>query len=196
MPMSVAAIVLAAGESRRLGQPKQLLLLHGETLIARALRLVSEAGAAPVIAVLGAQHEVISNSIGASDVTLVVNDDWKLGISTSINAGICAVAEHAPESRGALVLGCDQPRLDLNHVRKLIHSFEAQKGDAIVASVYSGIQGIPAIFPRVAFSGLLALRGDRGARTLIANAPCTVVAVPFDGGEIDIDLPQDLAKIG
>ena len=196
MPMSVAAIVLAAGESRRLGQPKQLLLLHGETLIARALRLVSEAGAAPVIAVLGAQHDLISSSIGASEVTVVINDDWQLGISTSINAGIRTLAEHSPESQGALILGCDQPRLDVNHVRQLIRSFDAQRGDAIVASIYSGIQGIPAIFPRVAFSGLLALRGDRGARTLIATAPCAVVTVPFDGGEIDIDLPEDLAQIG
>jgi molybdenum cofactor cytidylyltransferase len=195
MPMPVAAIVLAAGESRRLGQPKQLLLLHGETLIARAVRLASEACADPVIAVLGSQHDLISNSIGASGATVVINHDWQLGISTSIHAGIQTLAEHAPESQGALVLGCDQPRLGVNHVRQLIHSFDAQSGNVIVASVYCGIQGIPAIFPRAAFSGLLALRGDRGARTLIANAPCAVVQVPFDGGEIDIDLPDHITQI-
>jgi molybdenum cofactor cytidylyltransferase len=70
-----------------------------------------------------------------------------------------------------------------------------QQDDAIVASAYGDVQGIPAIFPRIAFPGLLNLRGDTGARALIANAPCAVVSVPFEGGEIDIDLPQDLEQI-
>ncbi len=194
--MPVAAIVLAAGGSRRLGQPKQLLLLNGETLIARALRVVNEAGAAPVLAVLGAQHDHISSAIGASGAVVVTNEDWQQGISTSINAGIEALAEYDPASQGVLLLGCDQPRLKVNHLRELIRVFHAQNGEAIAASAYAGIQGVPAIFPRIAFSGLLALRGDKGARTLIVSPPCAVVAVPFEGGEIDIDSPQDLAQIG
>ena len=194
--MPVAAIVLAAGGSRRLGQPKQLLLLNGQTLIARALRVASEAGAAPVLAVLGAQHELISGSIGASGAVVVINEDWQQGISTSINAGIEALAEYDPASQGVLLLGCDQPRLKVNHLRELIRVFHAQNGEAIAASAYAGIQGVPAIFPRIAFSGLLALRGDKGARALIVSPPCAVVAVPFEGGEIDIDSPQDLAQIG
>jgi molybdenum cofactor cytidylyltransferase len=196
MPMPVAAIVLAAGGSRRLGQPKQLLLLNGETLVARALRVACEAGAAPVLTVLGAQHDHISNSIGASGAVVVINEDWQQGVSTSISAGIRAVAEYDPAPQGVLLLGCDQPRLDVNHLRELIRVFHAQNSEAIVSSSYAGIQGIPAIFPRVAFSGLLALRGDKGARALIASPPCAMVAVPFEGGEIDIDLPQDLAQIG
>jgi molybdenum cofactor cytidylyltransferase len=196
MPMPVAAIVLAAGGSRRLGQPKQLLLLNGETLIARALRVTGEAGAAPVLTVLGAQNDLISSSIGASGAVVVLNEHWQQGISTSINAGIRALAEYDPASQGVLLLGCDQPRLDVHHLGELIRVFHAQNGEAIAASTYGGIQGVPAIFPRIAFSGLLGLRGDRGARALIASPPCAVVTVPFEGGEIDIDLPQDLAQIG
>jgi molybdenum cofactor cytidylyltransferase len=195
MAMSVAAIVLAAGESRRLGQPKQLLLLNGETLIVRALRLVSEAGAAPVLAVLGARGDVIRDSIDGRSAIVVANEDWEQGISTSIHVGIRALAEYAPGSRGVLLLGCDQPRLDAHHLRELIQTFDAQGGEAIAASAYAGIQGIPAVFPHTAFPELLALRGDKGARALIVNATCAVIPVPFEGGEIDIDLPQDLAKL-
>ena len=194
--MSLSALVLAAGGSRRLGQPKQLLVFNGETLMARALRLASEAGMAPVFAVLGAQHELISSSVDLSDAVVVINKDWLQGISTSIVTGLRAVAEQAPESKGVLLLGCDQPRLSLNHLRELARAFSEHNGEAIVASEYKGTRGIPAIFPQSAFSGLLMLRGDRGARALIESAPCPVVSVCFEGGELDIDSPQDLEQLG
>jgi CTP:molybdopterin cytidylyltransferase MocA len=195
LPMSVAAIVLAAGGSRRLGQPKQLLLLEGESLIARTLRLVREAGATPVLAVLGAHADTIEDSIGAGETIVVVNENWQQGIAASINAGMQALVKHDPKTQGVLLLGCDQPRLSADHLSKLTRTFDLRKDDAIVASTYAGVQGIPAIFPRIAYPGLLALRGDTGARTLIAKPPCAVVTIPFEGGEIDIDLPQDLAQI-
>jgi CTP:molybdopterin cytidylyltransferase MocA len=195
MAMTVAAIVLAAGGSQRLGQPKQLLVHKSETLIARALRLAAEAGASPVFAVLGAESDIIRRAIGKSEAIVVENADWQRGIATSIHEGIRALEDHSPGAHGVLLLGCDQPRLEANHLRALIGAFDAQ-GEVIAASAYADIQGIPAVFPRTAFAGLLALRGDRGARALIVDAPCAVVAVPFEGGEIDIDLPQDLAQIG
>jgi molybdenum cofactor cytidylyltransferase len=194
--MSVAAIILAAGGSRRLGRPKQLLMHCGETLIARAVRIVDEAGATPVLAVLGAERDAIQSAIGVSNAIVVANADWQQGMSTSISAGMRALAVCSPDSRGVLLLGCDQPRLNVDHLRELISAFDAQNGEAIAVSTYAGVQGTPGVFPRAAFSGLLALRGDKGARSLIANAPCSVVAVPFEGGEIDIDLPRDLAQIG
>jgi len=194
--MSVTAIILAAGGSRRLGRPKQLLVRDGETLVARAIRIVIEAGAAPVLVVLGAEHDAIQNAIGAGGPVIVANEDWQQGMSTSISAGMRALAQHSPESQGVLLLGCDQPRLNVDHLRELIRAFDAQSGEVIAASAYAGTQGAPAIFPRAAFPKLLDLRGDKGARALIADAPCSVVAVPFEGGEIDIDSPQDLAQIG
>jgi CTP:molybdopterin cytidylyltransferase MocA len=194
--MSLSAILLAAGGSRRLGQPKQLLLLNGETLIARALRLASEAGAAPVFVVLGAYHEIIASSLGANSAIVVVNENWQQGISTSIAAGLRTAAEQARESRGVLLLGCDQPRLSANHLCDLVRAFDERDGEVIVASTYAGARGIPAIFPRAAFPGLLALRADRGARALIENAPCPVVSVQFEGGDLDIDSPQDLEQLG
>ena len=100
--MPVAAIVLAAGASRRLGLPKQLLMHGGETMIERVIRLANEGGATPVIAVLGAYHELIGKAVRLSNSTSVINSAWAQGISTSIQAGLAALEESAPETTGAL----------------------------------------------------------------------------------------------
>jgi len=195
MQMPVAAIILAAGASRRLGQPKQLLMLGGENLIERAIRLANEAGATPVIAVLGAHHELIRAALPLNLALPVINSTWEQGIATSIHAGLAALEDSAPQTPGALILGCDQPRLTAAHLRALLETFGAQAAPVLVASAYAGVLGIPAVFPREVFGELRALRGDRGARALLMQPPCPLVALPFPGGEIDIDLPADLAQL-
>jgi molybdenum cofactor cytidylyltransferase len=189
---SVPAIILAAGASLRLGQPKQLVLRNGETLLERAIHFALESGAAPVIVVLGAHHEQISTSINFKDATAIVNPHWEQGIATSIHAGLKAVERLAPASSGALILPCDQLRLSPDHLRALRSAFAMQPEPSIAASSYAGTLGIPAVFPRAAFPQLLALQGDKGARALLLNPPCPVIKVPFAGGEIDIDEPADL----
>ena len=143
MNASVAAIVLAAGASRRLGQPKQLLMLGGETLLERAVRLVSEAGAAPVFVVLGAYHERIHEATPIGDAKIVINDRWKQGIATSIHAALGGLDAAAPDAKGALILSCDQPLLTAAHLRALIEIFAAQAEPSLVASAYAGVVGIP-----------------------------------------------------
>ena len=193
--MTVAAIVLAAGASRRLGQPKQLLMHGGETMIERAIRLANEAGAAPVITVLGAFHELIREAVQLSNFTPVINNAWNQGISTSIQAGLAALLDGDPQTPGALILACDQPRLSAEHLRAMLEAFCAEAAPAIVASSYQGVLGIPAVFPREVFAELCALRGDKGARSLLMQPPCPLVALPFSGGEIDIDLPADMTHL-
>jgi CTP:molybdopterin cytidylyltransferase MocA len=195
MSASIPAMVLAAGASRRLGQPKQLLVHQGEFLIERAIRLANEAGASPVIAVLGAQFEIICASIAPNNAILSVNDRWEQGIAGSIHAGLKTLDVVAKSARGVLILSCDQPRLTAAHLRALIETFMAQNQPAIVASAYAGIHGVPAVFPRSVFPGLLALKGDKGARALLVKPPCPVIALVFEGGEVDIDQPGDLAQL-
>lgn len=195
MPMPVAAIILAAGASRRLGQPKQLLEYKGETMLELALRLAKEAGAAPVLAVLGANSAKICASFRINDAVPVLNDRWEEGISSSIHAGLRALDACAPRAAGVLLMSCDQPRLTADHLRALIDAFATQAAPAIVASAYAGVEGVPAIFPRIVFPRLRALCGDEGARALLVQPSCPVIALPFDGGEVDIDLPADLAQL-
>jgi len=193
--MSIPAIVLAAGASTRLGQPKQLLLYEGETLLTRALRLAHEAAADPVFVVLGADVEKILPGGLPDGAVPVINKDWQEGISSSIQAGLRAVHGALPATEGVLLLACDQPRLTSGHLRALVRAFSSASGPVMVASGYEGIRGTPAIFPRSAFRQLFELRGDKGARALFGKPPCPIVEVPFPDGEIDIDTPADLDNL-
>jgi CTP:molybdopterin cytidylyltransferase MocA len=195
MQMPVAAIILAAGASRRLGQPKQLVGFAGEALLERALRLAKEANASPVLVVLGANFAPICASISLDKAIPVLNDQWELGMASSIHVGLHELDVRAPESPGSLIMTCDQPRLSSDHLRALMALFTAQPDPAIVASFYANTPGIPAVFPRAVFSSLNALRGDHGARSLLVKPPCPVLTVPFEGGEVDIDSPADLANL-
>src|SRR6516162_5729101 len=108
----IPAIILAAGASRRLGQPKQLLRLdpaNAETLIERAVRIAREASLAPVIVVLGANHDQILSATTLTNTTTVLNPDWPEGIASSIRLGLHTVHQLAPNAPGLLLVACDQP---------------------------------------------------------------------------------------
>ncbi|HWE86542.1 MAG TPA: nucleotidyltransferase family protein [Terracidiphilus sp.] len=193
--MSVPAIILAAGASRRLGRPKQLLEWRGESLLARTIRIATEAGAEPVLVILGAHATAISASVLPDNVVTVLNSEWQEGMASSIRAGLRVLSSCAPDANGAVILSCDQPRLSTEHVRSLIQSFEAASASVVVASVYREVRGVPAVFPQSIFPRLLSLEGDKGARAILADSACTAIDVPFPGGDIDIDLPSDLEQL-
>ncbi len=193
--MSVAAIILAAGESRRLGRPKQLLAYGGETLLDRAIRIATEGGASLVLVVLGARFQEIAGSIQSPTAIKVHNDRWRQGMGGSVHAGMRALGVCAPDATAVLLMSCDQPRLTAHHLRTLLEAFASQASTSIVASSYAGVRGVPAVFPRETFAQLRALGGDKGARSIIESAPCPVVAIEFEGGDVDIDWPEDLANL-
>jgi CTP:molybdopterin cytidylyltransferase MocA len=194
--MPVAAIILAAGGSTRLGRPKQLLEYYGETLLNRAIRLTCEAGASPVIVMLGSDYEMIRASVQDSASIPLYNDHWRQGIASSIQEGTRALAVCAPGAAGILLMGCDQPRLTPEHLRALMAAFTVSEEKPIVASAYAGAHGVPAVFPRATFGELRALHGDKGARSIIESSDFLVVDVEFVGGEVDIDSPEDLVQLG
>ena len=193
--MPVPVIILAAGASRRLGQPKQLALIAGETLLARTIRVVSESASDPILVVVGAHRESILSTLDLNIVQPVMNRDWEQGIASSIRAGVQTLLQHCPGAAAVLLVVCDQPRLTREHLRTLVEAYEQSGQAAIAASHYAGNPGIPAIFPSSQFANLLALRGDVGARCLLRDQSCPMIAVDFDGGEIDIDTPSNLAAL-
>ena len=195
MSASVGAIILAAGASSRLGQPKQLLMYRGESLLARAIRLANEAGASPVLAVVGANRKLILDAVKFGDSIPTVNERWAQGISTSIHAGLDGLVNTTPDAGAVLMMACDQPRLTADHLRALIHRFALQSEPSIVTSAYAEVLGIPALFPRNVFARLRALEGDKGARALLVDPPCPLIPMPFAGGEVDIDWPEDLSAL-
>jgi len=191
---SVAAVIIAAGSSRRLGQPKQLILLNGETLLQRSMRITREAGADSVFVVLGANRERIETEVDFSETKIIVNAQWEEGMASSIRAAIQAIRDQAPQTTGVLLTVCDQPAITSQHLSCMLAAFRDDSASTI-ASAYAGKRGIPAIFPREAFADLLALRGDRGARGLLSDPDRVVIELALENGELDIDQPIDLARL-
>ena len=180
--MKVAAIILAAGASTRLGEPKQLVLLGGERLLERAVHVAQQAGCDPVVVVVGAHAERIVAQCCLDSTRTVVNPDWREGMASSIRCGLGQL-DASPDA--AILMTCDQPAVTADHLRALM-----QAGiDAPVASHYAGRRGVPACFPAANFVELSLLAGDEGARRLLRSA----LTIELVGGELDIDTPQTLA---
>jgi molybdenum cofactor cytidylyltransferase len=186
-PLAVPAIVLAAGASRRLGRPKQRVRWAGETLLRRAVR-AALGGCSPVLVVVGCRGEEMAAELAGLPVTVVANPQWEDGMASSIRAGIRALPPSVP---AALFLVCDQPEVDQDLVARLVQAHRSSPG-SVVACGYGGGKGIPALFPARWLPRLLTLKGDQGARGLLADEG--VVVVPFPGGERDVDRPEDLPQ--
>lgn len=176
----IAAVVLAAGASRRLGSPKQLAMLGDETLLERAVRLARAAGCSPVIVVLGAEYKQVLANCGLGDAVPVIHDKWEEGMGSSIRLGVRACEDAA----GVVVMTCDQPAVTVEHLQLLM------RGPEVNASRYAGRKGVPAFFPERYFGELEALNGDVGARDLLRSAE----AVELVGGELDVDTLEDLER--
>ena len=182
--VTCGAVVLAAGASRRLGEPKQLALVGGERLLERAVRVAGEAGCAPVVVVLGARAAEIEQACGLEGARVLRNADWAEGMASSIRVGVAALTGSVD---AVVVLGCDQPAVTPEHLRALMAGVAA---GSVTASAYAGRRGIPACFAADAFVELLALTGDKGARDLLQTAR----AVELVDGELDVDTVESLSE--
>ncbi len=185
--MSLPAVILAAGASRRLGRPKQRVEVGGESLLHRAARAALGAGLAPVIIVLGA--EALEPLVADLPVEIVRNRHWEEGMASSIRAGLEALP---PTADALLLMVCDQIRLDAPLLRRLIQAFQASPNRP-AACAYEDTLGVPAIFPRSAFTELAALRGDRGARLLLKQRDVT--PLPWSEGKLDLDDLEAVSRI-
>jgi len=182
--MRIACVILAAGASTRLGQPKQLVKLVGETLLERTVRIALQSACDPVIVVLGASAEAILAQCDLAPAQIVINDTWQEGMGSSIRAGIAAIGQDADAS---ILMTCDQPAITVEHIKALIQA--GRELNQVVGSSYAEMRGVPAYFPGTRFTELLELARDIGARHLLASS----YAIPLVGGELDIDTPSALA---
>jgi molybdenum cofactor cytidylyltransferase len=190
-PGSLFAVVLAAGESRRFGSQKQLVRIAGRPLLHTAVTRASEVTGSAVIVVLGCGAAELGALLKHSPGSIVINQEWREGLSSSIRAGI---ARLPLTCAGAMLLLADQPLVSADDLRRLAGTWRKQP-QYIAAALYSGTTGVPAIFPRSMFQALLQLRGDTGARSLLRRNTDRVVRVPMPSAAIDIDTPEDLLAV-
>jgi xanthine dehydrogenase accessory factor len=187
--MNIVAAVLAAGASRRLGRPKQLVVFRGQPLVQRALAAVSHPSVAEIAVVLGANAADIAPVIGEG-VTPLYNESWYRGIASSIRAAV----EWADRRRaGALVVALvDQPLVEVSHVGQLVAAW--RRGSIAAASMYAGMLGAPAIFDARLFCDLEALQGDVGAASILRTRR-GVARVECPEAAIDVDIACQLEAL-
>lgn len=194
----VAGIVLAAGASRRLGLPKQLLADEsGRAMVVRTVMQLQDAGCEPVIVITGAAHDAVSRELEPYDVSVVFNDSWSEGMGSSVRCAMEWLDARAPvEATDAVIIAaCDMPSVTSQHVSTMLSTFR-QKGSRVASSydASSGatVRGVPALFPREDWNALRSLSGDRGARDLLVKPDTSLVTLPSGG--FDLDTPDDVER--
>lgn len=188
---SLHVIVLAAGASTRLGQPKQLVRLGGQPLLHTVVSQAVAIAGSSVTVVLGAHAQDLTRLLQHSPASVVVNRRWEEGLASSIRCGLAAVP---PTATAVLILLGDQVAVSADDLQRLSAAWGGHD-TVIAAAVYRGTVGVPAIFPRFCFSELAELRGDQGARVLLQRYAHRLAHVPMPSAAIDLDTPADLARL-
>jgi molybdenum cofactor cytidylyltransferase len=192
---SIAAVVLGAGRSSRMGGPNKLLeMIAGRPLVRIVVEAALASRARPVIVVTGHQHERVEAVLAGLPVTFVHNPNFAEGLGTSLKAGIAALPATVD---GAIVCLGDMPQVDATLVDRLIAAFDPDKGALVVVPTIDGKRGNPVVWSRRFFPDLTAVEGDVGARYLIGRYPEAVVEVPLSGTAAltDVDTPEALRAV-
>ncbi|QGK73609.1 NTP transferase domain-containing protein [Flavobacterium sp. SLB02] len=187
-------VVLAAGSSSRLGQPKQLLWYKNTSLLKNTISQASQIPNTTIIVVTGSNHELIQKEIIGTKIKTIFNSDWELGMSCSIVKGLKELLGLNPDIKKVILAVCDQPYLTSIVFENLISEHQkTQKG--IVACTYSETLGTPVLFAKKYFNELLQLKGQEGAKKIINRFLEDTIAVPFEKGNIDIDTIEDYNEL-
>jgi molybdenum cofactor cytidylyltransferase len=191
----IAAVVLAAGRSTRMGGSNKLVAeIGGKPLVRIAAEQALASKAAPVIVVTGHQRERVEAALAGLQVHLVHNPDFAQGLGTSLKTGIAAVPA---EADGAIVCLGDMPQVDATLIDRLIAAFDPEKGALAVMPTIDGRRGNPVLWSKRFFPELMAIEGDVGARHLITRYGEVVVEVPVTGTAalVDVDTPEALSGV-
>lgn len=188
-------MLLAAGGSRRLGTPKQLMTdSGGQTLVRRAAEAALGSACRPVVVVLGAAAKEAAAEIAGLPLSAAVNPEWRTGLASSLRAGLQALTEEAETLDAVVIMLCDQPGVSSALLNSLLAT-HAETKHSLVACEYGGVLGVPALFGQALFPALLSLTGDEGARRVIKNYVGPVTRLPFPEGIWDIDTSADAEKL-
>lgn len=185
----IAAIILAAGGSRRFGKPKQLLIWKDDNFINTVIEIAMKARLVPIVVVLGAEAPSITSTIRQKDLKIIINSDWEKGQSSSIRLGVQALLEENSNTMGAFFLQVDQPQTS-NSLIELMKK-EAKTGAQIVAPWFCDEVLSPVYFSKHCFGKLMQIEGDHGGKTIFPHFDVRTVEWQDERQTIDIDTPED-----
>lgn len=184
----LAIALLAAGEASRFGSPKQLAYYQKQTLIERSIALLNSMNC-ELFVITGAYHDIIYKHLNltSKDYHVVFNKNWQQGMSSSIKTAINCCTENFS---GIMFVTVDQIHITQEDIQSLINLWQKDTS-RIVCAEYANHRGVPAIFPKLYFSKLRDLHGDKGARNLIKSSP-NVTTISMPNAELDIDTVEQL----
>lgn len=197
MPSStnIAILIPAAGASRRMGSPKQLLEWGDSTLLEHAITTANALDPSELIVVLGSDFGEIKNTISQHDAILLEHQNWADGLGSSISFGIKYLQQCKTNVEGVLVTLADQPLIDADYLTSMISHFEPGKKQIIATSYGDQKMGVPVLFDAVYFSELAGLHDDQGAKVIINRHINNVLPLSSEGKTADIDTPEDYQKL-
>ncbi len=190
---NIGIIILAAGSSRRMGRPKQLLPINGQPLL---LRVVEEALSSPVshvMVVLGSNHQSHCELLETYPVHIAQNHDWENGIGTSIRRGVEELTGRVKDLDAVLIMVGDQPAIRFEYLNHIINTYQRSSFLAI-ASGYAGTYGVPALFDKSLFAELMNLRDEEGAKAILSSRRSEILILDCPEGELDLDTPEDVVR--
>ena len=186
----IEILLLAAGPSRRMGSPKQSLPFMGTTLLRHLTREALASDANGVTVVTGAWADLARQELSELPARVVHNENWEEGMASSLRRGVRGLR---PETEAFLLMLCDQPLVNRFALNRLIEAYRSGT-HTIVASVYSGITGVPAIYHRSLLPHFLSLTGDQGARYFLRTTSVPVLAMPLPEAAVDLDTPEEYSS--
>lgn len=188
-------ILLAAGNSSRMGTAKQLLSYQGKTFLDRTIDTALEVfNQDQIILVLGADHNEIASKIENKNIQISINDDWQSGMASSIKAGLETLKKHIPDLEHCFISVCDQPFLT-SEIFAEMFQLKENSNKNIIAARYSDTIGVPALFSKKNFEALMELSGEQGAKKIIQRNMEDVETFEFENGAIDIDTKVDYENL-
>lgn len=193
MNTTIAIVILAAGKSSRLGQPKQLLPFKGKSLLKHVVQVARQISE-KVFVVIGSDKKRMEAEIKNEAVDIVFNEAWEEGMASSIRCGLAAVTEKIQDLNSVIFMVCDQPFVTTGLLQNLIREKE-KSGKNIVASAYAEIAGTPVLFDKSVLPELMELQGDIGARKIIVKNKDRVATIDFPLGKVDMDTAEDYRKL-
>lgn len=189
----ISLILLAAGESSRLGSPKQLLMYKGKNLMQHTIDFAQTLGMETVI-VLGAFKEEILGQVDVLGIEVVENMNWSEGLASSIRCALSSVLETNPETEAVILVLCDQPFLTADILHEIVEKY-LSSGKSIVHCSYGDVSGPPTLFHKSLFRYLMELKGGQGAKKVVDMFPNQVAYVDFPKGKLDIDTAADYHQL-
>jgi len=187
-------LILGAGNSSRLGEPKQLLRYQGRTLIRHMGEEAIAAVDAPVMVVTGANADLVEEALRELPIEVVENDHWEAGMGSSISIGISEMHLLHPDLANIIIMVCDQPFVNAGLLKKLIHHQQVT-GKGIVGASYENTIGTPVLFGSHYFPALKELQGADDVRQILRQSTGDIAIVSFPLGALDIDTADDYQQL-